>query len=189
MAARYDFVLTYGEDQGKLVNRRRVDRVAELIIEPKPAKSTDEALLGACVIETTHNHLDEHQIWDLYMTLTRVENAFRSLKSDLGLRLIYHQLATRCVANLFISVLAYHLLAAIELTLRAKGDTRSWSTVSTVKEQVSSHTRSTLMLTNDQGVATHLRVSSVPEPIHRQIYGLLGVKDTLRRTRTTATHL
>ncbi len=82
MAARYDFILTYGEDQGKLVNRRRVDRVAELIIEPKPAKSTDEALLGACVIETTHNHLDEHQIWDLYMTLTRVENAFRSLKKE-----------------------------------------------------------------------------------------------------------
>ena len=26
-------------------------------------------------------------------------------------------------------------------------------------------------------------------PIHRQIYGLLGVKDTLRRIRTTATHL
>ncbi|MHB1904339.1 MAG: hypothetical protein ACYCTG_09600 [Ferrimicrobium sp.] len=35
--------------------------------------------------------------------------------------------------------------------------------MSTVKEQVSSHTRSTLMLTNDQGVVTHLRVSSVPD--------------------------
>ncbi|MHB8189590.1 MAG: hypothetical protein ACYDHP_04035 [Ferrimicrobium sp.] len=44
------------------------------------------------------------------------------------------------------------------------------------------------MLTNDQGVVTHLRVSSVPEPTQRQIYALLGVKDTLGRIKTTATH-
>ena len=120
------------------------------------------------------------------MTLTQVENAFRSLKSDLGLRPIYHQLATRCAAHLFISVLAYHLLAAIELTLRDQGDTRSWKTI---KEQVSHHVRSTLMLTNDQGVVTHLRVSSVPEPTQRDIYALLGVRDPLRRIKTTAAHL
>ncbi|WP_298343616.1 IS1634 family transposase [Ferrimicrobium sp.] len=186
IAARYDFVLAYGEDQGKVINRRRVDRVTKLTIEPKPTKDRDDSLLGAYVIETTHNHLDEETIWGLYMTLTQVENAFRSLKSDLGLRPIYHQLATRCAAHLFISVLAYHLLSAIELTLRAQGDTRSWKTI---KEQVSPHVRSTLMLTNDQGVVTHLRVSSVPEPAQRDIYALLGVRDPLRRIKTTAAHL
>jgi len=186
IASHYDFVLAYSEDQGKVINRRRVDRVMSLTIEPKPTKSRDASLLGAYVIETTHNHLDEDAIWGLYMTLTQVENAFRSLKSDLGLRPIYHQLARRCAAHLFISVLAYHLLSAIELTLRTQGDKRSWQTI---KEQVATHVRSTLMLTNDQGVVTHLRVSSVPEPTHREIYALLGVRDPLKRIKTTAAHL
>ncbi|WP_298211216.1 IS1634 family transposase [Ferrimicrobium sp.] len=186
IATRYDFVLAYSEDQGKVINRRRVDRVTKLTIEPKPTKDRDDSLLGSYVIETTHNHLDEDTIWGLYMTLTQVENAFRSLKSDLGLRPVYHQLATRCAAHLFISVLAYHLLSAIELTLRTQGDTRSWQTI---KDQLFPHVRSTLMLTNDQGIITHLRVSSVPEPAQREIYALLGVRDPLRRIKTTAAHL
>ncbi|MHB1732291.1 hypothetical protein [Ferrimicrobium acidiphilum] len=120
------------------------------------------------------------------MTLTRVENAFRSLKSDLGLRPVYHQLATRTAAHLFISVLGYHLLSAIELTLRSNDDTRSWSTI---KEQVSTHARTTMVLTSDEGIVNHIRVSSVPEPTQRKIYSLLGVRDPLKRTKTIATRL
>lgn len=37
-------------------------------------------------IQTTHLDYDAERIWALYMTLTRVEAAFRALKSDLGLR-------------------------------------------------------------------------------------------------------
>ncbi|HLE88402.1 MAG TPA: hypothetical protein VI727_12155 [Candidatus Brocadiaceae bacterium] len=42
--------------------------------------------------------------------LTRVERVFRNLKSDLGLRPIYHQKERRVDAHIFISVLAYHVL-------------------------------------------------------------------------------
>ncbi len=45
------------------------------------------------------------------------------------------------------------------------------------------------MLTHDNRVVTHLRVFSVPEPTHWGIYALLGVKDPLRRIKTTAAHL
>ncbi|MHB8345498.1 MAG: IS1634 family transposase, partial [Ferrimicrobium sp.] len=65
-------------------------------------------------------------------------------------------------------------------------DTRSWSTI---KEQVSPHVRSTLMLTNDEGIVNHIRVSSIPEPTQRQIYSLLGVKDPLKRIKTIAARL
>ena len=132
------------------------------------------------------HELTEGEIWNLYMTLTRVENAFRSLKSDLGLRPVYHQLATRTAAHLFISVLGYHLLSAIELTLRSNDDTRSWSTI---KEQVSTHARTTMVLTSDEGIVNHIRVSSVPEPTQRKIYSLLGVRDPLKRIKTIATRL
>ncbi|MHB8190460.1 MAG: hypothetical protein ACYDHP_08610 [Ferrimicrobium sp.] len=71
-------------------------------------------------------------------------------------------------------MLGYHLLGVIEITLRSQDDTRSWSTI---KEQVSTHARTTMVLTNDEGIVNHLRVSFIPEPTQRKIYSLLGVKD------------
>jgi transposase len=61
-----------------------------------------------------------------YTTLVRMEDAFRDLKTDLGLRLVHHQLEERTEAHLFISVLAYHLLISIDSELRRQGDHRRW---------------------------------------------------------------
>ncbi|BBO18855.1 IS1634 family transposase [Candidatus Brocadia pituitae] len=80
---------------------------------------------GTYLLRTNRKDLTEQEIWSLYIMLTRVERAFRDLKSNLGLRPIYHQKEHRVDAHLFISVLAYHLLHAIEHTLKEKGETRS----------------------------------------------------------------
>ena len=182
----YEITLSYNQDHGKVINKRRFDKVIDLTITEKPAKEQKDQLQGAYVIETSHKELEAPEIWNIYMTLTKVEDAFRSLKSDLGLRPIYHQLARRTAAHLFISVLAYHLLCAIELTLRQHHDKRRWSTIN---EQLSTHMRTTMVLTNDKGVVYHLRASGAPEPTHKEIYRLLGVSDPLSRIKTVATHL
>ncbi|MHB8191457.1 MAG: hypothetical protein ACYDHP_13780 [Ferrimicrobium sp.] len=59
----------------------------------------------------------------------------------------------------------------------------------TIKEQVSPHVRSTLVLTNDEGVVNHIRVSSIPEPTQRKIYSFLGVMDLLKRMKIITAHL
>jgi transposase len=110
------------------------------------SRKKKEQLYGCYVIETSHEDLSGSEIWSLYTTLTRVENAFRALKSDLGSRPIYHQGSTRTEAHLFISVLAYHLLVSIEYSLRKKGDHRTWSTI---REQLSTHQRTTVILLDD----------------------------------------
>ena len=71
-------------------------------------------------MRTNRRDLTEQEIWQLYVMLTRVERAFRNLKSDLGLRPIYHQKERRVDAHIFISVLAYHVLHAIEYTSDVK---------------------------------------------------------------------
>lgn len=111
------------------------------------------------------------------MTLTTVEASFRALKTELGIRPIYHQLAERTEAHLFISVLAYHLLINTEHCLREHGDARRWSTI---REQLSTHQRSTMVLIGEDNQIYHIRVSGTPEKIHQDTYLLLGVKDTLR---------
>jgi len=48
-------------------------------------------------------------VWESYLLLTRVEQAFKELKGDLAVRPIFHQLETRIEAHIFISFLAYCL--------------------------------------------------------------------------------
>ena len=144
----------------------------------KEKNNQDNSLPGCYVIESTHRDQEALDIWNLYMTLTRVEGAFRSLKTDLGTRPIFHQLAERTKAHLFISILAYHLLISIEYQLSKHGDQRSWKTIRTVLE---THQRSTIILTDENNKIHHIRQSGQPEALHREIYEKLKVKDPLGR--------
>ena len=117
----------------------------------------------------------------LYTTLTRVEDAFHSLKTDLGFRPVHHQLSRRTEAHLFLAVLAYHLLISIEHQLQENGDTRRWSTIKTV---LSTHQRMTVILNDDQEQIHSLRLSGTPETAHQEIYTRLNVKDPLKRVHT-----
>lgn len=56
-------------------------------------------------------------LWEWYMQLVRVEDAFRILKSDLNLRPIHHQLEHRVEAHIFIAFLGYCLLSHLKMKL------------------------------------------------------------------------
>ncbi len=58
---------------------------------------------------------DPAVLWERYVQLTQIEAAFRSLKSDLGLRPIYHRLDRRVEAHIFVAFLAY----CLQVTLKA----------------------------------------------------------------------
>ena len=58
-----------------------------------------------------------------------LEAAFRSLKTELGFRPVYHQKEKRVDAHLFISVLAYHLLHTIRYQLKEQKITMSWQSI------------------------------------------------------------
>jgi transposase len=62
---------------------------------------------------------DPAVLWDRYMQLTQIEAAFKCLKSDLGIRPIYHQLEHRVEAHILVAFLAYCL--TITLKHRLKG--------------------------------------------------------------------
>jgi transposase len=55
-------------------------------------------------------------LWSWYMQLVQVEEAFRTLKSDLGLRPIFHQVEPRVEAHILVAFLGY----CLSVTLRAK---------------------------------------------------------------------
>jgi hypothetical protein len=66
---------------------------------------------------------DPAVLWDRYMQLTQIEAAFKCLKSDLGIRPIYHQLEHRVEAHILVAFLAYCLTVTLKhrLQLHAPG--------------------------------------------------------------------
>jgi transposase len=133
---------------------------------------------GCYVLRTDRLELSYDQIWKIYVMLTRVENAFRSMKSSLGLRPNFHQIEQRADTNLFISVLAYHILHVIEYKLRQAGDNRSWATI---RDILSTHQRLTIeynVKEQNQVKRHHLRVCSNAEPEHKRIYRNMGFAET-----------
>jgi transposase len=70
---------------------------------------------------------DPSVLWARYVQLTQIESVFRSLKSELGIRPIYHQLEHRADAHILIAFLAYCLQITLKqrLLLHAPGLTPS----------------------------------------------------------------
>jgi len=114
--------------------------------------------------------------------LTDIEDAFGCMKSELGLRPIYHQKDTRCDGHIFITLLAYHLLHTIRFKLRQKGVRFCWTTI---RRQLSTHVRITTTMKREDGKVIRIRKSSKAEPAHHVIYDALNLPYQLgRRVKT-----
>jgi transposase len=136
----------------------------------------DKALTldGSYLLKTDRKDLTAEQAWRIYNLLTRAEDAFRAMKSPLAERPIFHHLPHRVDTHIFLCVLAYHLLVAIEKTLRDKG---VYTSFSAVREQLKTHRISTIVLPTDDGRVLKIRKPSAPEPRHRELYRLLDVPE------------
>ena len=62
---------------------------------------------------------DPGVLWERYVQLTQIEAAFKVMKSELGLRPIYHQLGHRVEAHILVAFLAYCLLVTLKNRLQA----------------------------------------------------------------------
>jgi transposase len=127
---------------------------------------------GNYLLKTNRKDLTADEIWKMYVMLTRIENAFRDLKSYLGLRPNNHQIEKRVDGHINITILAYHLLHCIEFTLRQAGDRSRWVTI---KRLVSTHNYSTIQLPTTNGTVINVRKPGVPEGVQIKIYKKLGV--------------
>lgn len=136
-------------------------------------EEAEERYSGKYYIRTSRKDLNEQEIWSLYITLSGVEDSFRSIKSELGIRPVYHYKGRRIKGHIFISVLAYHLLNAIRFRLRAHRYFIRWSTV---RKRLSTHVASTITMRTEDGKRVYIRTVSKPEIFHRDIYRALGLK-------------
>jgi len=135
-------------------------------------KGIAEKLDGSYVLRTDRQDLTADEIWRTYMLLTRVETAFRSMKSPLMERPIFHHLKRRTQTHIFLCVLAYHLLAAIEKRFLDEGIHTSWWSI---RQQLSTHQVATIVLPTNNGMILRIRKGGTPEPDQRKIYKILRI--------------
>jgi hypothetical protein len=74
---------------------------------------------GRYLLRTNLTDSDPARLWELYLTLVKIEEAFKNLKSDLALRPIFHQREDRIEAHIFIAFLAYCLHVTLGRRLHA----------------------------------------------------------------------
>jgi hypothetical protein len=134
---------------------------------------------GVYCLRSNCEDLDEQKLWDIYIMLTELEAAFRCLKSELGLRPIYHQTTKRVDSHIFISILAYHVLHMVRYKLKMYGINESWEAI---RNELRTHSRITSTMTCKDGKKIHIRKTSLPNPYQISIYKALNISTSPAKT-------
>jgi hypothetical protein len=68
---------------------------------------------GSYILRSNAIQADATTMWSMYMQLVWIESAFKSMKSDLAVRPIWHQVQPRVEAHIFVAFMGYCLMAAL----------------------------------------------------------------------------
>lgn len=142
----------------------------------------DDKLKGSYFLRT--NLLDKNagELWQLYNTLRGVEDAFRFMKSSLGLRPVYHQKEYRVDGHLWITVLAYHLIQNCLYQLQQKGLNHHWQTI---RKMMKSRVRVTMQAKTKEGKTLYHRSTTRAEMDQKKIYDALNMTPQILKARKT----
>jgi len=95
----------------------------------EPKSNPKDQHCGVYSLRTNIPDWSEEQLWTTYIMLTGIEATFRSLKTDLGLRPVFHHKEDRVTGHLFITLLAYHLVHTLRHQLKLQGIHLSWNSI------------------------------------------------------------
>lgn len=158
--------------------------VTALTWQKVPVAGTMATHPGVYCLRSNELTWDAEQLWRTYGMLTDLEAVFRSLKSELGLRPIFHSKEERSDGHLFITVLAYQFVQVIRTRLKEHGIETSWTGL---REILSVQRRVTAVFTQRDGRTLHVRKSTQPEPELKRLYAALGIANLPGGTKKLVT--
>ena len=115
---------------------------------------------------------DPAVLWKNYMNLVRIEESFRTLKSDLGLHPVHHQLDGRIEAHVFISFLSYCLYITLEKYNQAKATGLSARSVLARFGEIQ---MLDVKIPTTDGREIRMRRYTKPEKLHQLLLNQLGL--------------
>ena len=163
-ASRHYTVSLTTDDSGKLATA--------LTFEKSLVPGTMATHPGVYCLRSSEISWDEERLWRTYTMLNDLESVFRSLKSELGLRPVFHSKEDRADGHLFITVLAYQCVQTIRAKLKAAGINDSWTSL---RDILSVQQRVTASMRRKDGRTLHIRKSTQAEPALMAIYQALNI--------------
>ena len=148
-------------------------RAKKILITQRTAYDACTEALGGYVPRTTHTTWSCEDIARTYWQLGEIERTFRTMKSDLGFRPIYHSKDEQIEAHLFLSILAFHVAHLIRRKVKAKHIHNSWGTL---KVRLNEHMRVTTVLPQNKTHCILLKQDQDLQPFQRQIFEAMGMK-------------
>ena len=170
---------------GRLKEKYGVGTLYDIEVKEKDGVATDiefsknskgeakECTAGEYVIRTNRLDLPDERISQIHRSLTRIEDCFCSMKSELGMRPNYHKEDDPTIAHISITVIAYHILSGILKKLRIGGINYRWETLRNI---LSSHVRITTSFNTENKETIHIRTSTIPTIKQREIYRKLKIR-------------
>ena len=131
---------------------------------------------GAYLLRTNCEETDPALLWRWYIQLTQAEAAFRTAKSDLGLRPVFHQKEDRVQAHILVCFLALALWRSLEQWMQAKG---LGSCARQLIKQIAGIKSVDVLVPIKRGgvpAELRLRVVATPEPATAQLLAHLGLR-------------
>lgn len=128
---------------------------------------------GVYFLRTSIANIDEETFWNIYNTIREIESSFRTLKSDLQMRPVFHKNDQNTMAHLHLAVLAYQMVNTIRHQLKAKGIRHDWSNVVRI---MNTQKAATVTMQDKYDRKIYIRKCSKPEAKAREIYDALGYK-------------
>ncbi len=116
---------------------------------------------------------DEETLWRSYITFTDLEAVFRSLKSELGLRPVFHHKEERADGHLFITVLTYQFIQILRHKLAGQGIHASWRSL---RRLLGGQVRVTAVFQQPDGHTLHVRKATRPEGRHLELCQAPGIE-------------
>lgn len=148
------------------------DNTLSVIYKEKIGTDDKSAMNGVYCLRTNNTTMKSKTLWKTYTTLTDLESVFRTLKTELGLRPIFHKTDARVDAHLFITLLAYTIIHTIRYKLKAKGIHYSWTTI---RDSTQNQVRVTTTAKCKDGQILYLRKSSMPNEKQKEILDTLNL--------------
>ena len=150
----------------------------------KERREDDDEALGTYVLRTSHTDWSLEKLITTYWRLSEIEATFRSLKSELGLRPLYHFEDHRIAAHISLSVYAYHAVHLIRTRLINQGIHLSWSTL---RQKLSKWHRIKTTLQDTAGRLIVNIQDEEPDDELKHIARICGVTPDINRERYMCT--
>ena len=141
--------------------------------------------LGIYFLRTNLKLADEVIIWNIYNTIREIENTFRTLKTELDLRPIYHKNDNATLAHLHLGILAYWLVNTVRHQLKSKNINSCWTEIVRI-----GNTQKVITTTakNSLEQLVSIRKCSEPDKNLQDIYDILKSKYQPFRKRKSVVH-